>query len=125
LIAKGVHHISFAITDLERSRRFYEGVLGLEQIERPDLGAVKGVWYRTGGTEVHLIVPPEGAEVGAAPNKISPVAGHVAFWVDDYGATRDRLRSKGIDVLEAGPRAGQMWVQDPDGNVIELIVRSG
>jgi catechol 2,3-dioxygenase-like lactoylglutathione lyase family enzyme len=125
LIAKGVHHVSFAITDLERARSFYEGILGLEQIERPDLGAVQGVWYRTGGTEVHLIVPPEGAEVGASPTGISPVAGHVAFRVDDYGATRDLLESKGIDVLETGPQAGQMWVQDPDGNVIELIARSG
>jgi len=45
----------------------------------------------------------------------------VAFRIDDYQAALDRLHAHGLTVLEAGPGVGQMWVQDPDGHIIELI----
>ena len=47
MIANGVHHISFCVSDLDRSRRFYEEILGLAEIPRPDLG-LPGVWYSAG-----------------------------------------------------------------------------
>ena len=120
MIATGVHHISFAVADLERSRGFYEGVLGLAPIPRPDLG-IAGIWYAAGGSEVHLIETPPGADVGTRPASINPLANHQAFAVDDYTAVVRHLVEKGVEVLEAGPDRGQMWVRDPDGNVIELI----
>jgi catechol 2,3-dioxygenase-like lactoylglutathione lyase family enzyme len=115
------HHMSFPVKDVERSRSFYEGVLGLEQIPRPDLGALRGVWYGLGSCEVHLIEVPEGAAVGETPAKISPIARHSAFAVEDYDATLAHLRSHGLEVVES-PGGGQLWVQDPDGHVIEFIV---
>ena len=120
MIASGVHHISFSVRDLEASRRFYEGVLGLEEIPRPDLG-LPGVWYRAGSSEVHLIGRPEGVDVGASPGAANPLANHQAFAIDDYLKCRDALRAAGLEITEAGVERGQMWVQDPDGNVIELI----
>jgi glyoxylase I family protein len=120
MIAKHVHHISFAVRDLERSRAFYEGILGLETIERPDFG-LPGVWYQAGGSEVHLIQAPEGVDAGRPPAKLSPIANHQAFSIEDYGATLETLRGHGLEVLEAGPERRQMWIADPDGYVIELI----
>jgi catechol 2,3-dioxygenase-like lactoylglutathione lyase family enzyme len=121
VIASRIHHVSFAIGDLDRSRRFYEGVLGLEPIPRPPLG-VAGVWYRLGDCEVHLIVTPPGAEVGTAPGRITPIANHSAFAIEDYEAALAHFEAKGIEVLATGAERGQMWVRDPDGNVLELIV---
>ncbi len=118
------HHLSFPVTDLERSRRFYEGVLGLEQIPRPDLGTLQGIWYQAGACEVHLIVVPEGADVGTPPSKVNPIGRHSAFAVQDYDQTLAFLKGEGLEVVES-PRGGQMWVQDPDGHVIELIVAKG
>lgn len=120
MIAKHVHHISFAVSDLERSRAFYEDVLGLETIERPDFG-LAGVWYRAGASEVHLIQTPDGVDAGRPPGKLSPIANHQAFAIDDYRASLEALRGHGLEVLETGPERGQLWVADPDGNVIELI----
>ncbi len=39
MIARGVHHVSFAVSDLEKSRRFYEDVRELELIVSPAGGA--------------------------------------------------------------------------------------
>ena len=41
--------------------------------------------------------------------------GHHSFAVTHF-------EGHGIEVLGLGRDAGQLWVQDPDGNVIELIV---
>jgi catechol 2,3-dioxygenase-like lactoylglutathione lyase family enzyme len=117
------HHVSFPISDLERARSFYEGVLGLRPIERPNLG-VGGIWYRLGGTEIHLIVTPPGVDVGTRAPKTSPLGPHTAFAIADYDQAVAYLRERGVEVLETNARMGQMWIRDPDGNVFELIARA-
>ena len=37
-------------------------------------------------------------------------------------ATLERLKARGVEVLETSAERGQLWVRDPDGNVLELIV---
>lgn len=120
-IQAAAHHMSFPVSDLERSRAFYEGVLGLETIPRPDMGALRGVWYAAGPCEVHLIETPAGADVGPTPPSLNPMARHAAFAVADYDETLAHLQAHALEVVESR-RAGQMWVRDPDGHIIELIV---
>ena len=122
MTTQGVHHLSFSVSDLQQSMRFYEEVLGLEPIERPDLG-LPGAWYRAGSAEVHLIARLDGVDVGANPEKVSPLANHNAFAIADYSETLAFLKDRNIEVLETNPERGQMWISDPDGNVIELIAR--
>ncbi len=122
MIAHGVHHISFAVRDLERARAFYEDLLGLERIARPELG-IPGFWFRSGASEVHLIQTPAGVDTGRAPEKLSPLANHQAFAIRDYSAVRDAFRARGLELIETSPERGQLWIRDPDGNVIELIAR--
>ena len=121
MLARGVHHVSFAVSDLERSRQFYEGVLELEPIPRPELG-IPGMWYRAGASEVHLIATPPGTHVGSAPERLTPLANHSAFAIDDYDTTLSLLKARSVEVLETNADRGQLWVRDPDGNVLELIV---
>ncbi len=117
------HHISFPVTDLARSRAFYESVLGLQTIPRPSF-PVDGIWYQAGEVQVHLIVTPDGMDVGSPAPALNPVARHAAFTIDDYATTLDRLQAQGMEVFETSPEAGQMWVRDPDGHIIELIVEA-
>ena len=121
MIAQRLHHASFPVSDLARSMDFYGRVLGLQPIARPPL-PFPGAWYQAGACEVHLIVPFEGTDVGKAPQQVNPFAVHTAFTVSDYEAVRTRLLGEGLELLETGPEVGQMWVRDPDGNIIELIV---
>jgi glyoxylase I family protein len=118
----GVNHVSFPVADLDRSLRFYRDTLGLAPIPRPDFGGLGGAWLSAGAVQIHLIVTPDGADVGRTPEATNPLAAHTAFAIGDYAATKAALDAAGIEVLGLGPDAGQMWVQDPDGHVIELIV---
>jgi catechol 2,3-dioxygenase-like lactoylglutathione lyase family enzyme len=120
MIARGVHHISFAVNDLDRSLAFYRDLLGLTPAPRPDLG-VPGAWLVAGDAQVHLIEVPAGADAASEASPISPLANHQAFAIEDYAATLAALRDRGLEVLETRPEQGQLWIRDPDGNVIELI----
>jgi catechol 2,3-dioxygenase-like lactoylglutathione lyase family enzyme len=120
MIARRVDHVSFAVRDLGRSLAFYRDVLGLEPIARPDLG-VPGAWLRAGDAQVHLIEVPADFDAGTPPPALNPLAGHAAFAIDDYAAALATLERHGLEVLALGASAGQMWVKDPDGHVIELI----
>ena len=121
MIIDAVNHVSFPVRDLARAERFYRDILGLAPLPRPDL-PVAGVWLGAGSAQVHLIVVPEGMPVGTPPPALNPAAQHVAFAVADYDAALARLREHEVTVVSTSPELGQMWVQDPDGHVIELIV---
>ena len=122
-IAGNVNHVSFPIRDLDRSLAFYRDLLGLEIAPRPDL-AVQGAWLEAGNTQIHLIVVPPGTAVDEPPPTLTPIASHVAFTVANHAATLRELKRAGLEVLDTGPERGQMWVQDPDGHVIELIAEN-
>lgn len=115
------HHVSFSVADLARSRRFYGSLLGLEEIARPAMG-LDGAWYRAGDGEIHLIARPPGVDVGAPPPRTTPLANHFALAIEDYDEAVAALRRAGLEPIEAGRANGQLWIADPDGNVIELIV---
>ena len=108
------------VAAIEPALAFYRDLLGLETIPRPDFG-IDGAWLSAGNAQIHLIVMMEGMQVDTPPPSLNPAASHLAFTIDDYAATLERIRAASLEVLPAGPEVGQMWVRDPDGHVIELI----
>jgi glyoxylase I family protein len=119
---EAIHHTAVIVTDLERAKRFYGGVLGLREMPRPDFG-FGGAWYRVGeGQELHLIVYPEALAVRGTTT-IDGRDGHFALRVRSYTGALEHLRAHGVAVREqpANPTPwAQIYVTDPDGNVIEL-----
>jgi catechol 2,3-dioxygenase-like lactoylglutathione lyase family enzyme len=61
-------------------------------------------------------------DVGQPPRAINPMGRHAAFGVRDYAETLAFVKSRGLEVFETSPEVGQMWIKDPDGHLIELIV---
>lgn len=109
-------HAAVRISDVEKARHFYEKVLNLKPIRRPDFG-FGGAWYGVGNNQIHLISSRKRDAGG--PDPLGP---HLAIEVEDFEATKTALKECGIEFLEApGMVAGhQLWVLDPDGNTIEL-----
>jgi catechol 2,3-dioxygenase-like lactoylglutathione lyase family enzyme/uncharacterized protein YunC (DUF1805 family) len=126
LRVKSIDHVTLVVKDLERSRRFYVGVLGMREVPRPAF-SFAGLWFQAGATQVHLIL--EFAGSGPAGNLLPEQArssrtAHVAFAVEDAAAALPHLKEQGVPVL-SGPKPRpdgyvQVFVTDPDGHVVEL-----
>ncbi|HEY2337407.1 MAG TPA: VOC family protein [Burkholderiales bacterium] len=125
-----LNHYLIVSKNLERSRKFYEQVLGLELADRPDFG-FPGYWLKTGdGICVHL--------ASQAPNQIrdryllkkhpkgtngSGSVDHIAFLAKDPEAVRDRIRHNKVEMqVRSFPDAKlfQIFLKDPDDVTIEL-----
>jgi catechol 2,3-dioxygenase-like lactoylglutathione lyase family enzyme len=119
---EALHHVAVCVTDMERARHFYGVVLGLPEIARPpfDFG---GAWYELAeGRQLHLIVHPP-TRTMRRTTSIDDRDGHLALRVRSYRQALDHLRAHGVDVLEKPENLtpwAQLYVTDPDGNVVEL-----
>ncbi|MEX0703243.1 MAG: VOC family protein [Planctomycetales bacterium] len=124
-------HVTLVVRDLEASRRFYVDLLGMTEVARPAF-SFDGKWFQAGATQIHLIL--EHAESGPGGEqspraKIRSRAHHFAFEVEDGRAFAEFLRQKAAPII-AGPKdrpdgAVQVFLEDPDGYVVELYSRPG
>lgn len=101
--------------DEGRAVEFYAGVLGFEQVPKPEpMRASGGVWFRSGGVELHL-----GVEADFRPARKA----HPALRVDGLDDFARRCEAAGYsiewDVRYPGVR--RFYVSDPFGNRIELL----
>ena len=115
-----LHHVSFAVHDLDASKHFFGEVLGLEEIARPSF-TFRGAWYTLGDQQLHLIeVEADGRE---ARDRIGR-KDHVALEVAAAGAVRQQLSDAGVEFEEGGNQAlgmDQVFCRDPDGHAIEFV----
>ena len=109
-----LHHASIRVSDIKRSRAFYEKLLGLSPIERPTLG-FPGTWYGLGTGRLHLI---QREPMGTAVDPSNP---HFAIEVADLDEARRELAATGRERLDLG--GNQIWVLDPDGYTVEIRAR--
>lgn len=121
-----IDHVTLVVRDLDASRRFYVGRLGMAEVPRPAFDFA-GLWFRAGETLVHLILESDRsgrAGVNEDGRPKSTRGHHLAFGVDDAAAAGAELEAAGVPfVSKAKLRpdgATQVFVLDPDGHVIEL-----
>ena len=116
----GLHHATFLSGDLQRSRTFYEGTLGLRPNPSRPLMAFDGVWYNVGAQQLHLMALPD-PEAGLQRPAHGGRDRHVALAVDDLSALAQWLLQHGIafTLSQSGRKA--LFCRDPDGNALEFI----
>ncbi|APH05697.1 VOC family protein [Bacillus weihaiensis] len=120
---RGIHHVSLAVTNLEKSKNFYGDILGFQEIVRPNFG-FPGAWYQIGHQQVHLI-QYEDAQTIRQSDELNSREGHLAIRVKDYDQALAYLKEKGVKIKE-NPRSksgfAQIFCMDPDRNLIEMNV---
>lgn len=116
-----LNHVGLNVLDLERSRRFYAEVLGLDELPRPNFD-FPGAWFRLGiGQELHLI-----GKRASGDGRFKE--SHFSLQVGNAARAAARLARSGIAF--DGPRARpdgaqQINLRDPDGHALELIELAG
>ena len=125
--APRLQHVLMLTDDLDATKSFYCDVLGLEVGERPEL-PFPGYWLYADGVACVHIAERGPYEVHASglglPANGSPVD-HVAFEADRYEELLERLVSAGVGVTTNAVPGGvrQLFLDDPNGARIELVVR--
>ncbi len=115
----GLDHVQIAAPPgcEDDARRFFGGLLGMAELEKPEpLRANGGAWFAAGGQELHV-----GVERDFAPARKA----HPAFEVDDLDGLAERLRQGGVEVEwdERLPGARRFYAHDPWGNRLEFLCR--
>lgn len=117
-----LHHVAVCVTDIVRSKKFYSGILGLKEVDRPAF-PFEGAWYQLGdGRQLHLIVH-ERPRTLRGTTEIDLRDGHFAFGVADYERAVEQLQAAGVECVVRPDNVTpwkQVYITDPDGNIIEL-----
>ena len=116
----GLHHVQVAApTGAEaEARRFYSGLVGMEEVEKPmPLAARGGVWFACGAHTLH---------VGVTPDFVAARKAHPAFELasaDDLRVVAERLVEAGVEVRWSDelPQYERFYADDPWGNRLELL----
>jgi methylmalonyl-CoA epimerase len=106
---RDVHHVAFAVEDLDEAVETYRSLLGAE-IElrgRLDDQGVEAVYLRLGAGRVELVSALEDdTPVGRFLANRGPGMHHVGFAVDDVTEAVGDLAAQGANVIEPAPRPG-------------------
>jgi glyoxylase I family protein len=117
-----INHSSLVVANLDKSLVFYSGILGLQQVERPDLG-FPGAWFQLGDQQIHLLELENPDPVTGRPEHGGRDR-HVALNALALAPLQETLNKAGIvyTMSKSGRRA--LFCRDPDGNAIEIIERT-
>ena len=115
---KTVHHaqVSIPVGSEGKARQFYCGVLGLNEVPKPEsLRGRGGFWLQLGDFQIHF-----GAEDGLDRSKSKA---HVAYLVSDLSVWRKKLVDNDIEPLDGIPIPGydRFEFRDPFGNRVEFL----
>ena len=127
----GIDHRGIRTSQLEASRHFYEDLLGLQQGHRPAALATSGYWLYAGDNPIiHLVDDTDNTANSSVPSESLTDAGgrtHIALTVAGAREAVERLNEAGVpywDRLFRNPIMYQVFVEDPNGLLIELIDRN-
>ncbi len=114
---RAIDHVQLAMPAgaEDRAIAFYEGLLGIPGVAKPEhLAARGGCWFEAGPVRIHL-----GVEADFRPARKA----HPALLVDGLDALVARLVAAGVAMSSDQPLEGfeRVYVDDPFGNRIELM----
>jgi methylmalonyl-CoA/ethylmalonyl-CoA epimerase len=102
-------HIGIAVEDLSEALAFYRDALGLE-VDPPEevpSQRVRAHFVPVGEATLELLEPTsDDSPIAKFIEKRGPGVHHVTLRVDDLRATLDRLKARGVRLIDETPRAG-------------------
>jgi methylmalonyl-CoA/ethylmalonyl-CoA epimerase len=131
---RGVHHLGFAVTDLDEAVSTYGRLFGATLEHRDAVGdqGVEAASVFVGDSRVELLAPTgEDTPVGRFLANRGPGMHHVAYEVADVAAELARLADAGVELIDEAPRHGLFGLEvafvHPDSvhGVLTEVVSAG
>jgi lactoylglutathione lyase len=122
----GIGHIGIVVGDIEKSIDFYRNKLGMKELRTNEKDGKPWITYmQVKPGQTYELFRPEGNPHTRANTWQSYGGTHISLECDDVPGTIEALRKQGVKVIiEAKTGADkntQGWVEDPDGNRVELM----
>jgi lactoylglutathione lyase len=130
------NHVGLCVADRQRSRRFYEGLLGFQfwwELEPPDEGTdqllqldkpigLHATYLVRDGLTLELLDYSD-RQVRAGPNRVMDQVGltHLSLSVSDLGAVLELVDGFGGSVVKGTVSEHSAMIRDPDGQLLELL----
>jgi catechol 2,3-dioxygenase-like lactoylglutathione lyase family enzyme len=121
--ARGLHHVALLSSDVERTVRFYQGVLGFpltEIFENRDYRGSNHFFFDIGNGNLLAFFDFPGLDLGPYAEVLGGLH-HVAISVEpeQWEQAKQRLDEAGIEYLQESGTS--IYFRDPDGARVELI----
>jgi catechol 2,3-dioxygenase-like lactoylglutathione lyase family enzyme len=139
---KLMNHMSFTVSNLNKSVPFYNEILGLKLMNIADrdpsfsekVTGIKGAYLKIAYLkapncflELVQYLHPEGKSIDTSTCNVG--SAHVCFYINNFKSYMVRLRKNKVkivndpQIIPGGPNKGRLvvYTEDPDSNTIEFI----
>jgi LAO/AO transport system kinase len=102
-------HVGVAVTDLDAAIAFYRDALGLEPSEPTDVPTehVRAAFLPVGDAAIELLEATSPASaISKSIERRGPGIHHLTLLVDDLQTALDRLKARGVRLVDSTPRPG-------------------
>ncbi len=120
IMIEALLHAGLIVSDLEKARAFYEGILGLvPSPSRPSFNFT-GMWYDIGDAQIHLMVLPDPDAASVRPEHGGRDR-HVALAAKSLDAVKSALDTAGVAYTLSRSGRAALFCRDPDQNALEFV----
>ncbi|MDX1434667.1 MAG: VOC family protein [Gammaproteobacteria bacterium] len=122
---KSLGHVVLKVADLQRSEKFYHGVLGMPVCARFDEQGMKMTFFSLGNHHDLAIAEVSGREAAGGDEAVG--LHHVAFCIgttlDELIEAKAHLEAAGVSPVPVDHEVTKsLYFADPDGNRVEVYV---
>ena len=121
---RGLKHLALRVTDIEKARGFYQGLLGMKTVWEPD---PENVYLSSGQDNLALHQIPS-AELAQYRHGAGQFMDHFGFLVEKPEQVEEvfkKMETAGVRIIKPVKqhRDGSIsfYMADPDGNVIQIL----
>ncbi|MCG3113882.1 MAG: VOC family protein [Candidatus Manganitrophus sp. SB1] len=119
---RGLRHLALKVTDIGKSRRFYEGILGMRIVWEPD---PENLYLSFGSDNLALHQIPPGETPPAEMGQRLDHFGFIAENESIVDAMVEKMETAGVPIVKPVKRhrdgSYSFYMADPDGNVIQVL----
>ena len=117
----GMRHIALRVTDMARSKNFYQDILGMNVVWEPD---PQNVYLSSGCDNIALHRVSQNSATGAREQQLD----HLGFVVETIERVKEieqEFRAKGVKIVHPfkihRDGSASFYCADPDGIVIQML----